>query len=67
MLPTVRAVYRNGKIELLEDMDLPEGADILVTLLSRGEDEFWQRVSQNSADAIWGNAQDDVYGELLED
>ena len=67
MLPTVRAVYRNGKIELLEDVDLPEGADILVTLLSKGEDEFWQRVSQGPADAIWGNAQDDVYGKLLED
>ena len=67
MLPTVRAVYRNGKIELLEEIDLPDGADILVTLLSKGEDEFWQGISQNSADAIWGIAQDDVYGELLED
>jgi predicted DNA-binding antitoxin AbrB/MazE fold protein len=67
MLPTVRAVYRNGRIELLEPIDVPEGADVLVTLLSQGEDEFWRGISQISADEIWGNDQDDVYGQLLED
>ena len=32
MLNTVRAVVREGKIELLEPVDLPEGTVVLVTV-----------------------------------
>ena len=66
MLLTVRAIVREGKIELLEDADLPEGAKVLVTLVPDQEDEFWMRTSDVSLQAIWDNAEDDVYAKLLE-
>jgi hypothetical protein len=66
MLLTVRAIVREGKIELLEDADLPEGAKVLVTLLPDPEDEFWMRTSEVALQAIWDNAEDDVYAKLLE-
>ena len=65
MLQTLRATVRQGKIELLEPGELPEGARVLVTLLSNDEAEFWLQTSQASLDAIWDNTQDDVYAQLL--
>jgi predicted DNA-binding antitoxin AbrB/MazE fold protein len=67
MSKTVRAIVREGKIELLEHVELPEGANVLVTLLPDEEAEFWLHASQNSLDAIWDNSEDDVYGKLLEE
>ncbi|NOT53083.1 MAG: hypothetical protein HOP18_00615 [Deltaproteobacteria bacterium] len=67
MFNTVWAVIRDGKIEPLEHLELPEGAQVLVTLLSDDEEaRFWQGAAQTSLDAIWDNAEDDVYAELLE-
>lgn len=66
MLSTVWAVVRQGKIELLEPVDLPEGARVLVTLLSDGDSAFWLNASQKALDAVWGNAEDDVYAKLPE-
>jgi hypothetical protein len=67
MLKTVKAIVRQGKIELLEHIELPEGANVLVTLLPDDEAEFWSHTSQVSLDAIWDNSEDDVYGQLLEE
>jgi hypothetical protein len=67
MLRTLRAVIREGKIELLEHVDLPEGAKVLVILLPDDETEFWLQTSQVSLDAIWDNAEDDVYAQLLKE
>lgn len=64
---TLRAVIRQGKIEPLERIDLPEGTKVLVTLLPDEEAEFWQAASQDSLDAIWANPEDDVYGQLLKE
>ena len=67
MLSTVWAVVRKGKIELTEDVPLPEGSKVLVTLLSQEDEEhFWQAASQLSLAAVWDNPQDDVYAELLQ-
>jgi hypothetical protein len=65
MLNTLWAVVREGKIELLEEVEVPEGTKVLVTLLPEDKDEFWLKVSQASLDRIWNNAEDDVYEELL--
>lgn len=46
-------------------MELPEGTKILVTLLPDDEAGFWAHASQPSLDAVWDNAEDDVYAELL--
>ncbi|MEA2694774.1 MAG: hypothetical protein QOJ16_4161 [Acidobacteriota bacterium] len=64
MLTTIWAVVRDGKIELLEDVGVPDGSRVLVTLLS-GDEQFWLEASQSSLDAVWGNTDDDVYADLL--
>ena len=46
MLKTLWATVRQGKIELLESAELPEGVRVLVTLLPDDETEFWLQASQ---------------------
>jgi hypothetical protein len=65
MLKTLWATVRQGKIELLESAELPEGTRVLVTLLPDDENEFWLQVSQTSSDTVWDNTEDDVYAQLL--
>jgi predicted DNA-binding antitoxin AbrB/MazE fold protein len=67
MSKTLKAVIREGKIEPLEQIDLPEGSKVLVTLLPDENAEFWLGASQASLDAIWASPEDDVYGELLKE
>jgi len=67
MLNTVRAIVRAGKIELLEPVDLPESPTVLVTPLIEEDTLFWARVSHVALDAIWDNAEDDVYAQLLQE
>jgi hypothetical protein len=66
MLSTVRAVVRQGKIELLEGVELPEGSKLLVTVLPDEEAGFWMDASRASLDRIWDNPEDDVYARLLD-
>jgi hypothetical protein len=66
MFSTVWAVVREGRIELLESVDLPEGRRVLVTLLPDEDTRFWLHTSQASLDAIWSNPEDDVYAQLLQ-
>ncbi len=66
MLNTVWAVVREGKIVPLENVEIPEGTRVLVTLLPEDEAEFWLAASQPSLDSVWNNIEDDVYAELLE-
>ena len=61
----IRAVVHEGRIEPLEELHVPDGTEVLVTILSNGDD-FWLRVSEQSLNAIWDNPEDDVYAELLE-
>jgi hypothetical protein len=65
MLKTLWAKIRQGKIELLESAELPEGTRVLVTLLPDDEDGFWVEASQLSLDTVWDNTEDDVYAHLL--
>jgi len=65
MLKTLWATVRQGKIELLELSELPEGAKVLVTLLPDEEAEFWLQASQTSLDRVWDNTEDDVYAQLI--
>jgi predicted DNA-binding antitoxin AbrB/MazE fold protein len=64
MQETIRAIITEGKIQPLEELSIPEGTEILVTISTNGE--FWLNASQSSLDSIWNNAEDDVYAELLE-
>jgi hypothetical protein len=65
MLKTLWATVRQGKIELLDSAELPEGVRVLVTLLPSDEPEFWLKASQTSLNAVWDNTEDEVYAELL--
>ena len=67
MPKTLRAIIREGKIEPLEQVDLPEGSKVLVTLLLDEEAEFWLQASQASLETIWANSEDDVYAQLLKE
>jgi len=65
MMNTVRAVVRAGKVELLEPVELPEGAEALVTLLTEGDAAFWSHAAHPAAAGVWDNTEDDIYTELL--
>jgi len=62
----VRAVVRNGKIELLDNVELPERTKLLVLLPPDDELQFWTEASLSSLDAVWDNPEDDVYARLLQ-
>ena len=64
-MQNIRAIVREGRIELLEEVEIPEGTEVLVTPLP-DEDHFWLNASESSLDSVWDNAEDDVYAELLE-
>ena len=67
MIKTVWAVVRDGKATPVEATELPEGARVLLTVLDDDERDFWLRAGQKSLDAIWDNAEDDIYAELLKE
>ncbi len=67
MSKTLRAIIHEGKIEPLEQVDLPEGSKVLVTLLADDEAEFWLQASEASLRRIWDNPEDDVYAQLLKE
>ncbi len=57
---TIRAIVRAGKIELLEQVEIPEGTEVLVTPLIDDPD-FWLHAGESSLASIWDNSADDVY------
>ncbi len=66
MMQSIWAVVHDGKIELTEPAELPEGVRVLVTILPEREGEFWQQASAGSLAEIWDNTEDDVYAQLLQ-
>lgn len=66
MLNSVWATIQQGRSELVEQIELPEGARVLVTVLPDEESRFWTVVSEESLASVWDNAEDDVYAQLLD-
>ncbi|MGB3651039.1 MAG: hypothetical protein WBA41_07490 [Rivularia sp. (in: cyanobacteria)] len=67
MLKSLWAIVRNGKVELLEDIQLSEGSKVLITLISdEDEKQFWTTASETALNKVWDNQEDDIYAELLE-
>jgi len=68
MPKTVWATVRQGKVELSEQLDIPDGTRVLVTVLPDEDDTnaFWLEASQSSLGAVWDNEEDDIYAQLLE-
>ena len=68
MYKTVWAIVCNGKVELLENLQLSEGSKVLVTLIpEQDEGQFWLTASENALNKIWDNTEDEVYAELLQE
>lgn len=64
MQEAIRAIVNEGRIEPLEELRVPDGTEVLITVLSNG-DNFWLNAAGASLEAIWDNPEDDVYAELL--
>jgi hypothetical protein len=56
---------RDGRIELPEDVEIPEGTEVLIAPLV-AEPDFWLSASRSALGSVWDNSEDDVYAELLE-
>lgn len=67
MFNTIWGIVRQGKVDLLDSVELSEGQKVLVTLLSDEEARFWLQASQKSLDGVWDNSEDDIYAQLLEE
>jgi predicted DNA-binding antitoxin AbrB/MazE fold protein len=65
MQERIRAVVNDGRIEPVEKLEIPDGTEVVITVLSNGDD-FWLSASEQALEAIWDNSEDDVYAELLE-
>jgi hypothetical protein len=65
MLKTLWAEVKQGKIELLELADLPEGTKVLVTLLPSQEIDQWLQSQNHLRDEIWDNIEDNVEVPIL--
>ena len=65
MLRTALGIVKDGKIETLESITLPEGQRVLVTMLP-DDNIFWREASQDTLKQIWENKEDDVYARLLD-
>jgi hypothetical protein len=61
----VWATFSQGKVELSEPIDIPDGTRILVTILPDDESDFWLQASQTSLATVWDNDEDDIYAQLL--
>jgi hypothetical protein len=66
MQQNIWGVIHQGKIETDEPIVFPEGAKVLVTLVTDEDADFWNTISGQSLKAVWDNPEDDVYAQLLE-
>ena len=66
MTTTVEAIYERGKLVLPEPLSLPDKSRVRVTIESGdAERESWMKLSEESLMKTWGNAEDDIFNELL--
>ena len=70
MTTAVEAIYENGKLTLPNPLPLAEKAHVRVTIesseLTDAERAAWLKVSEDTLQKTWQNADDDVFNELLQ-
>jgi hypothetical protein len=69
-MQNARAVMHDGKIELLDDIAIPEGAQLVVSIVSQEEEDeraFWYAAGLPAMRALWDNDDDARYEQLLEE
>lgn len=57
---TLKAIVKEGKIELLEPAAIADGTQLLVTVLSEDAKD-WSEMSGSSLKTVWDNEDDNVY------
>lgn len=69
MQTAVDAIYEHGHLRLLQPLPLPDNTQVRVAIeIPEGEDverRTWLAHSERGLRAVWDNAADDVYNELL--
>ena len=66
MTTSVEAIYEHGKLVLPKPLSLPDKSRVRVTIESGdAERESWLKLSEESLMKTWGNAEDDIFNELL--
>jgi predicted DNA-binding antitoxin AbrB/MazE fold protein len=68
MTATLEAIYESGKLNLLQQLPLPEHTRVLVRVVTPEDDEVraaWQAAGAAGLMKVWDNGADDVYNELL--
>jgi predicted DNA-binding antitoxin AbrB/MazE fold protein len=66
MTTTVEAIYERGKLVLPKPLSLPDKSRVRVTIESADAvRESWMKLSEESLMKTWGNAEDDIFNELL--
>ena len=64
MQERIRAIVTEGRIQPLEDLNFPEGTEVIVSVAD--DDNLWLSASAPSIEEIWANPEDDIYAELLQ-
>ena len=68
MTIAVQAVYEEGKLRLLEPLELAEHTVVQISL-ETGQDDMerraWLDQGQRSLLRVWDNTADDIYNDLL--
>ncbi len=68
MIIASQAVYEEGKLRLLEPLELAEHTVVQISL-ETGQDDMerraWLNQGQRSLMRVWDNEADDVYNDLL--
>ncbi len=65
MYSSINGVFYNGSVNILENIKIPEGSKLIITIIDDNEKEFWVSASNENLKDIWNNPQDDIYEELL--
>ncbi|MFC2131468.1 hypothetical protein ACFLSQ_08535 [Bacteroidota bacterium] len=66
MYTALKAIYQNGKLIMDQDEHIPNGAKVLVTVVSEPKPDYLVKASEKVLEKIWDNKEDDIYEELLE-
>lgn len=65
MLHSFYATYSEGHIALPTNEDIPEGARLLITVLSDNRHKEFVMMSESALNKVWDNEEDNVYEQLL--
>ncbi len=69
-MKTLSAIYKGNRVvELLEDVDLLEGIEVLVVILESNDERTLHGQLQSAAEIVfaklWDNKEDEVWNEYL--